>query len=317
MFGHLLTDLLTALSTLSQQLQRDDAGLFHSHEQVQASIMTVKKYKERAGPNLRIVLEKDTFRGFPLNGALKTFDNARVKMVDGLVACLEKRFADIDTGLLEGTKLADFTTWPSEFNDDTKSFGDDYIAVLTDHFRATLRRQLVDTDLIEIEWDVLRTKLYNNHAPVQALTWKTVNELLGKECPNLLALMDLILALPAATAMCERGFSVMKETKTAYRNRLKTKTLSNLMMVKLHSKNEKEFDPGPAIHYWNQNGTKSRRFNFMERVIDGLGENIDQNNNEPDQEPAEVQGDDQGQSNDENVGDTAGHVSACDDLGFD
>ncbi|XP_070560509.1 zinc finger protein 862-like isoform X1 [Ptychodera flava] len=46
-FGNFLTDVLTVISTLSQQLQRDEIGIYHSYEQIQATIMVVKKYKER------------------------------------------------------------------------------------------------------------------------------------------------------------------------------------------------------------------------------------------------------------------------------
>ena len=112
----------------------------------------------------------------------------------------------------------------------------------------------------------LQQKIFYCSHTVSELTWPAVNNILGngKECSNILGLIDLILALPASSAMCERGFSLMKQTKTDYRNRLHTKTLSSLLTVKLHAKDETEYDPTPAIHYWNQSGHSQRRVNYME-----------------------------------------------------
>ena len=47
-----------------------------------------------------------------------------------------------------------------------------------------------------------------------------VNEKYGSKYYNILALVDLLLTLPAATAIYEQGFSQMKRTKTEYRNKL-------------------------------------------------------------------------------------------------
>jgi hypothetical protein len=82
----------------------------------------------------------------------------------------------------------------------------------------------------------------------------------------------------------------MKQTKTDYRNRLHTATMSSLLTVKLHSKNEAEYDPTPAIHYWNQSGPKQRRFNFMEgRLLDRqMGEVKNQPNDHTDEDESEA-----------------------------
>ena len=68
--------------------------------------------------------------------------------------------------------------------------------------------------------------------------------------PSVLALMDLILSLPASSAEAERGFSVMKRIKSDWRSRLKDDAVSILMMVKLASPDVKHFDPAPAVNVW-------------------------------------------------------------------
>ena len=52
---------------------------------------------------------------------------------------------------------------------------------------------------------------------------------------NILALVNLVLSLPASSAEAERGFSAMKMTKTDWRSCLKDDALSDLLTVKLES----------------------------------------------------------------------------------
>ena len=66
--------------------------------------------------------------------------------------------------------------------------------------------------------------------------------------------------IPVQTATLERGFSLMKRTKTDWRNRLSPKSLSELMMIKLNGPNNMDnFNPEPAIMKWWQAGPRSRR----------------------------------------------------------
>jgi hypothetical protein len=86
-----------------------------------------------------------------------------------------------------------------------------------------------------------------------------------------LDLVDLVLSLPASSAECERGFSVMKHTKTDYRNKLTSKTMTHVIRVKLHAAGIEEYDPTPAIHQWN---LRARKPGFkqtkQERLHDAL-----------------------------------------------
>ena len=74
----------------------------------------------RPGIHLRRVQDKDAYKGQQLKGTLNNFESARQKVIDGLVQCLERRFDDIDSGLLAATKVADLSTWPSDLNESTQ-----------------------------------------------------------------------------------------------------------------------------------------------------------------------------------------------------
>lgn len=96
------------------------------------------------------------------------------------------------------------------------------------------------------------------------MTWEDINkasQLMGNKFNNILQVIDLLMCLPSGSSECERGFSVMKCTKTQYRNSLKSSTLTLLMTVKLHTADISEYDPVPAIQQWMTN--RHRKPNFM------------------------------------------------------
>ena len=89
------------------------------------------------------------------------------------------------------------------------------------------------------------------------LSWAKINLMWSTELPNLLKLIDLILSISSSTAECERGFSAMKRIKSSERSLLKIKTLDDLMMIHMNSKECSLFDPAPGIETWM---TKKQRY---------------------------------------------------------
>ncbi|TDH07307.1 hypothetical protein EPR50_G00104580 [Perca flavescens] len=87
-------------------------------------------------------------------------------------------------------------------------------------------------------------------------TWPTVNTMLRHRCPDVLDLFDALLTIPATTADCERGFSVMKQVKSDWRSRLKGETLSDLLKTQLCSPDIKDFDPTKAIDIWHADSVR-------------------------------------------------------------
>jgi hypothetical protein len=85
-----------------------------------------------------------------------------------------------------------------------------------------------------------------------------------KSHKNILALFDLILSLPAASADAERGFSELKLTKTDWRSRLRNSVLNDLLVIQFITPNVAEFDPIPSIHHWNSVGDRRRRPYFLD-----------------------------------------------------
>ena len=78
------------------------------------------------------------------------------------------------------------------------------------------------------EFVAIRHALYLGTSWEKALkdaTWCLLNRKYGDVYPNLFALMDLVLTLPASTAECERGFSAMKVVKSNQRSSLNSDTV--------------------------------------------------------------------------------------------
>jgi hypothetical protein len=98
---------------------------------------------------------------------------------------------------------------------------------------------------------------------IAQLTWPEVFQALHDTCPNVLAVMNLILTLPSHSADCERGFSCMKKLKTDWRSSLQECPLNDLLRVMLLCPPLSSFNPLPAINLWNSSGKASRRPNML------------------------------------------------------
>ncbi|XP_014668748.1 PREDICTED: zinc finger protein 862-like isoform X2 [Priapulus caudatus] len=143
----------------------------------------------------------------------------------------------------------------SEFQD----FGDSAVNTLTKHWKGVLEWQGVDVAMIPTEWDQLKQLLYQNE-DIYQMSWQLINRKYKAKVPHILDLVDLILSLPATSAVCERGFSIMKIMKTSLRNKLKASSMTQIMLIRMHSASIEEFDPTPAIHKWNAGSSRRPLF---------------------------------------------------------
>ena len=71
--------------------------------------------------------------------------------------------------------------------------------------------------------------------------------------------MDIILTMSPSSSEAERGFSQLKLIKTNLRSKLGQSALNHCMGIKMLPPDIKEYDPHPAIHYWNNMSIRARR----------------------------------------------------------
>ena len=98
--------------------------------------------------------------------------------------------------------------------------------------------------------DLCYNHVYRHGAELHTTSWSTINRQFVDITGSVLALIDLILTIPATSVEAERGFSVMKRVKTDYRNKLRNPAMNDLMRIILLSPSEAAFDPAPAIEHW-------------------------------------------------------------------
>jgi hypothetical protein len=73
------------------------------------------------------------------------------------------------------------------------------------------------------------------------------NESLVQTYPNFATLARIYIAWTLSSADCERGFSVLKDTKTKKRSCLKYETLNQLMMISINGPAIRDFDFQSAL----------------------------------------------------------------------
>ena len=92
-------------------------------------------------------------------------------------------------------------------------------------------------------------------------SWSHVLKLCEDTCPNLIGLVDIVLCLSVTSVECERGFSVMRKTKSDWRNCLSDKALTDQMRVMLVGKDIESYDPDAAVKLWLNASARPRRMN--------------------------------------------------------
>lgn len=90
-------------------------------------------------------------------------------------------------------------------------------------------------------------------------SWEQLGVKYRVDAENLFSLVDLILTIPAHSVECERGFSQMKRVKTDWRNQLTSTALTSTLRILMEGPSIKEFDPLPAIIFWNSVVKRVRR----------------------------------------------------------
>ena len=112
-----------------------------------------------------------------------------------------------------------------------------------DHYAAS-ENPVVSEDDLRTEWEMFRVLMRQTNPKhtlheMQQLLVK--NSTLKSLYPNLITLASIALILPVSTADCVRAFSTMKRVKIEFRNRLSTKTLNQLLQIRIEGPQLEEF----------------------------------------------------------------------------
>ncbi|KAM6364138.1 sperm flagellar protein 2 [Pluvialis apricaria] len=254
-FSHFLLDVVNVLNILSRVTLDHNSSIADIFATVQSTLETLHMYQTRAGPKERLMETIQHFHGYQLvgNGNISAI---RTKVLSNLVKRLRDCFCDASQDVLRATTIGSFKLWPEKMK---QEFGEKEVSVLTKHYEVILEAASVKIGEVETEWSMLKLELYNRFQNVQTLTWDSVNSDYSKKYPNILTLVDLILTLPASSDETERGFSQMKHTMMHLHSKLRSESVTDLMIIQMNSPDIKKFDPQKAIHLWNATWQRNRR----------------------------------------------------------
>lgn len=101
--------------------------------------------------------------------------------------------------------------------------------------------------------------IFSRYENIRSLTWDLVNKDFFHKYPNVLALIDLLLTLPASSSEAARGFGQMKLTMMRLHSKLMFQSMTDLMVIQLNSPEIKNFDPQEAVRLWNVSWQKNRK----------------------------------------------------------
>ena len=267
------------LQRMSLRVQETKSSVSEIHSNLMFTVQVLKKYQASPGDKLATVnnlSSGDVLMGQSLvekiaRGHPESFDSNRVKLLVDLLQYLEKRFANTKESVMQATTIANLKTWPSCDSGDFAAFGNEAVTVFAGHYESVLNQAGVDTDHFGVEWASLKAAIAKHGHPAK-LTSQYINECYRDDHPNILSLVGLYLTLPASSAECERGFSLMKVVKTDWRNKLKSSTLTYLMNIVRYSPRVGVYDPTAAVDSWfkNEGSTRSRHINKEAYLRDGV-----------------------------------------------
>ena len=118
---------------------------------------------------------------------------------------MESRFSDLRASLVF-ENLVDFLETKVWREENFENFGDVKLQILVDDFREILITRNCKIDIINAEWQVLKSFMVplikNNKASPYLNIWKRVfsNSELKPECKNVLHLFEVLFALPFRNA---------------------------------------------------------------------------------------------------------------------
>ena len=100
----------------------------------------------------------------------------------------------------------------------------------------------------------------------RSVWWRLFNSPSASEWSNALALVELLLSLPASNGKIERSFSQMNVIKTNKQSLLSNDTLDDLLLVAIDGVHLAEFNPDPAIDCWGKGQTKKNQIREKETL---------------------------------------------------
>ena len=263
----LFADVLPHLAKLSRTLQSSSLDFSILQPVVESCITNVEKQTQSPGKHfseLDDLLASLNEAGHSINveGNVKErFDEqVRKPYLAKLIENMNERFQAI--GVVSAFSIFN----PSELplmQSEVAHYGETELNILLSQYTDGPLQLNCDDTLSE--WKEFRDFLSQQRTSLKTIKDLSEFFLVSTDRKQLFPIMAELIArgltIPIATADCERGFSAMNRIKTSPRNRLKTKTLEQLMLISIEGPALEQFDFSAAAEKWGKK--KNRRIHWQ------------------------------------------------------
>ncbi|XP_033615101.1 sperm flagellar protein 2 isoform X3 [Fukomys damarensis] len=246
-FAHFLLDVINVLSILSCVSQNRNSSIADIFATLEATLEMLQIYQTRPGPKECRVASVTHFHGYCLRGK-ENISAMRNVVITHLIKRLQGCFRDASPDVVKAAMIGSFKLWPTKIN---QEFGEKEVSVLIEHYEPVLEGANVKIGEVDTEWSMLKLEIYARFQNIKKLSWDFVNSIYSHKYPNILTLVDLVLALPACSAEAERGFSQVTRTRSHLPAEVKADRMTDILIIQLNSPDISNFDPKKAIHLWN------------------------------------------------------------------
>lgn len=181
--------------------------------------------------------------------------------MDQVLSSLDGRFESMQADeVLSSACIIDVWKWPLGDQESLAAYGVRELEVLCNHFDDVLTGNGCDIAAARhVEWPELKQYVKDSVPRQQwAHIWQDImsDPVCTDSFKNVLHIIEVILILPLSTAACERGFSLMKRTKTDWRSELSVDMLKKLMSISLHGPSLEQYEPTGAVAKWLRDGNR-------------------------------------------------------------
>ena len=194
-----------------------------------------KKIENREFSNINV--QGFTYRKKGLKGAASKVS----KTAENLKEILSTRFDTFDLPIYKNMRFFDPKYWKAG----EKSYGEDQIKYLYNHFQVPLDKHNFDLTKSLKEWQSFKILVEEAYSDFLALElWKVIITKRANEFPNLVLLAKLLMCISGSNSTVERAFSVLTQITTSLRVNLKHDVMEDIMIISCNnqawSKSEKE-----------------------------------------------------------------------------
>ena len=178
-------------------------------------------------------------------------------MVGELVRHLEECFSSLkEDWILSTAAIIEPHRWPI-YEDELARFGDAEVSRCLQRFEKVLMKNGCDLDIVQYEWSELKRHVLSKPRSAWPHAWKDVfcSRYLKEKFSNILHLVELIMVLPLATSLCEKGFTCLQRIHGDWRSSLPVDMVSKLMFILMNGPSSADYDPSSAVDQWWHSGS--------------------------------------------------------------